>query len=327
MTTPTSPLPVPTPATTPATTPAPAPTGPEIIANLEAAVAREVEAISKVAPARADSQAAEDAATSYFNEKKLQREAAAQSLSAAAPAPATATPPVAAAAPAPVATAPSIWERVYHASQTVGGWVLSFLSWFWGFFTKLVIPVLVLVVLVWAFLALNKILYPDQAIATDSGIAVSTGSKVLPTPEPTVALQPTAVPEEQAVVVQPNDVPVVPTAEKAPAKPVPTKASAKPAPPPAAKPAAGWWNSGDVDPVHGTADFQPKVGMICHGDKIGPFGSADGTHPVVVQFWTAPDHALSIVWGSCEWNTGRDAEAVKKDVDDKYKKSFEIVNN
>jgi hypothetical protein len=67
--------------------------------------------------------------------------------------------------------------------------------------------------------------------------------------------------------------------------------------------------------------------MICHGDLIGPFGSNDGTHPVIVQFWSDQPEPLVMIWASCEVNTGRNLKQIKAEIESKYGKTFEVVNN
>ena len=81
------------------------------------------------------------------------------------------------------------------------------------------------------------------------------------------------------------------------------------------------WNSGP------TGSYKPMAGMICHGDMVGPFGSSDGTRPVIVQFWSNQPEPLNMAWASCELNTGRNLSQIKAEIESKYSKTFEVVNN
>lgn len=273
------------------------------IAAFEAAQAAEIAALkaSSEAEAAAAAKAAEEAA-------KLADEADARAAKAEADAKAArekhaklfpTTTPVPARRPLEVVT--NLIRNI------MSGWLLSVL-------------VILLAVLVWVLFP-----RPEEASIDSRKEALLATSIALNEQMATAIAEPTAV----ATVMEPTAVAAeaVPTEPKPAAEaPKPTAAKApapaKPAPAnPAPAPVPGFWNSGP------SGKFQPKAGTICHGDLVGPYGSVDGTKPVVVKFWADQPAPLDMVWSSCEWGTGRTTEQVKAEVDAKYGKTFEIVNN
>lgn len=172
-------------------------------------------------------------------------------------------------------------------------------------------------ILIWAYFGFANFLgergQVENAQVTDpSATFVPEAEVVVATPEMEATSEPTLEPTSE------------PTAEptKAPAstqKPKP--ANAKPTSVPVAPAIPITWNSGP------TATYKPVAGMICHGDMVGPFGSPDGTHPVIVQFWSNQPEPLVMNWASCEVNTGRNLSQIKAEIEAKYSKTFEVVNN
>jgi hypothetical protein len=221
------------------------------------------------------------------------------------------------------------------SDDTDEGIAPSLKNWkIWGWMVFLlpkVITVLLLAViawlLVWGYFGIANFMgNADTSVGYDAG-AVSD-------PEPTAVSEstvvPTGIPEPTAVsesVVEQTAVPE-PTAEPtaiANSNPKPTKPMEQKPKPTAVTVVAPAipivWNSGP------SGVYKPVAGMICHGDQVGPFGSSDGTRPVIVQFWSNQPETLSMAWASCEVNTGRNLNQIKAEVEAKYSKTFEVVNN
>jgi hypothetical protein len=203
-------------------------------------------------------------------------------------------------------------------ASSLKNWVSKL--WGWVVFLaprifKLLILAIIAWILVWAYFGIANFMGNAANVGyVDTGAVSDPESTVVPTstPEPTAVsesvVEQTAVPEP--TVVEPTKSAPKPTAQK----PKPTAVTVAPAIPVT-------WNSGE------TASYKPVAGMICHGDLIGPFGSSDGTRPVIVQFWSNQPEPLVMIWASCELNTGRSLGEIKAEIESKYSKTFEVVNN
>ena len=207
-------------------------------------------------------------------------------------------------------------------------WVSKIWGWM-VFLLPKVFKVLLLAViawfLVWGYFGIANFMgNADASVGYDAGAISDPESTVVPTtsiPEPTAlsesVVEQTAVPEptaEPTAIANSNPKPIKPMEQKP--KPV-----AKPTSVPVAPAIPITWNSGP------TGSYKPMAGMICHGDMVGPFGSSDGTRPVIVQFWSNQPEPLNMVWVSCEVNTGRNLNQIKAEIEAKYGKTFEVVNN
>jgi len=206
----------------------------------------------------------------------------------------------------------------------------NWISKIWGWMAYLlpkVFKVLLLAAiawfLVWGYFGIANFMgNADASVGYDAGAISDPESTVVPTtsiPEPTAVsesvVEQTAVPEptaEPTAIANSNPKPTKPMEQK----PKPTAVTVVVAP---AIPIV--WNSGP------SGVYKPVAGMICHGDQVGPFGSSDGTRPVIVQFWSNQPETLSMAWASCEVNTGRNLNQIKAEVEAKYSKTFEVVNN
>jgi hypothetical protein len=185
---------------------------------------------------------------------------------------------------------------------------------------KFAVLALVAWALIWGYFAVANFLgergQVENAQVTDpSSTFVPEAPTAEPTLEPAVADDPTLEPTTEPTAT-------TAVAVKAPAstqKPKPDNAKPTSVAPAPAIPIT--WNSGP------TATYKPVAGMICHGDQVGPFGSSDGTRPVIVQFWSDQPEPLVMNWASCEVNTGRNLSQIKVEIEAKYSKTFEVVNN
>lgn len=266
------------------------------IAAFDAAQAAEIAALKAAseAEAAAAAKAAEDAARAA--DEADAKAAKAEADAKAAKEKHTKLFPVPAPAPRrPLEVVADILRRI------LSGWLFAVL-------------ILLLAILVWVF-------FPRPTSNVQAvQVEVPTPAVITVVVEATQPVAPTAVAAEAVPTATAAANVVQPTAAKPAAEaPKPTAAKAPAQVNPA--PAPVTWNSGEF------GQYQPKAGTICHGDKIGPFGNADGSGPVVVKFWSDQPSKLDMVWASCELGTGRSPEEVKKEVDKKYSKNFEIVNN
>ena len=210
----------------------------------------------------------------------------------------------------------------------------SLKNWFsklWGWVVflaprifKLLILAIIAWILVWSYFGIANFMGNADANVgyVDTGAVSDPESTVVPTsiPEPTAVsesvVEQTAVPEPTAV--EPTAI-VEPT--KSASNPKPTVQKPKPTAAAVAPAIPVTWNSGP------SGSYKPTAGMICHGDMVGPFGSSDGTRPVIVQFWSNQPEPLAMMWASCELNTGRNLNQIKAEIESKYSKTFEVVNN
>ena len=211
-------------------------------------------------------------------------------------------------------------------APSLKNWVSKIWGWMVFLLPKVVMVLLLAVIawfLVWGYFGIANFMgNADASVGYDAGAISDPESTAVPTtsiPEPTAVsesvVEQTAVPEptaEPTAIANSNPKPTKPMEQK----PKPTAVTVVVAP---AIPIV--WNSGP------SGVYKPVAGMICHGDQVGPFGSSDGTRPVIVQFWSNQPETLSMAWASCEVNTGRNLNQIKAEVEAKYSKTFEVVNN
>ena len=205
------------------------------------------------------------------------------------------------------------------ASTSTSGWVEKLKGMFPSIL-KFIALALVAWVVIWGYFAVANFLgdrgkVENAQVTEPSATFVPESEVVVATPEmeeATVAAEPTLEP-----TLEPTSVQIA----KAPASTKKPKPAAKSTAVAVAPAIPVTWNSGP------TATYKPVAGMICHGDLIGPYGSHDGTHPVIVQFWSDQPEPLVMIWASCEVNTGRNLKQIKTEIEAKYSKTFEEVNN
>lgn len=189
------------------------------------------------------------------------------------------------------------------ASTSTSGWIEKVKDLIPSIF-KLIALALVAWALSWTYFGIIANFLGDRGQVVENAVVTEPPATFVPEAEPT--LEPTAT---------------ATAAVKAPASTQKPKPAAKQTAVAVAPAIPVTWNSGP------TGSYKPMAGMICHGDMVGPFGSSDGTRPVIVEFWSNQPDPLSMTWASCEANTGRNLDQIKVEIETKYGKTFEVVNN
>jgi hypothetical protein len=202
------------------------------------------------------------------------------------------------------------------SSASTSGWVEKVKAMFPSIL-KFIVLALVAWAVIWIYFGIANFL-GDRGQVIENAVVTEPPATFVPdeaevivaTPEVEATAEPTLEPTATATA-----------AVKAPAPTQKPKPAAKQTAVAVAPAIPVTWNSGP------TGSYKPMAGMICHGDMVGPFGSSDGTRPVIVQFWSNQPEPLNMAWASCELNTGRNLSQIKAEIESKYSKTFEVVNN